>query len=99
MRYADRLTFVKKTESYYDPAQGEYVEGEEVRTVKPCKLSPMKIDRKRELFGDVDTRITVARLQQPYAQSFDHIEINNKIMQLKHRSDYRRGVFYLEGDF
>lgn len=99
MRFSDRITFVTISESVYDPSTGDYIESQPIYDTVPCKLSPIKIDRKKELFGELDTRITVARLQRPYTDEFDHIEINNKKMKLKHRSDYRKGVFYLEGDF
>ena len=99
MRFDKRVTFVNIEESYYDPELGEYVDGEIIKDVVPCNLSPMKLDRKKELFGEIDTLVTVVRLQKPYNKPFDHIEINNKKVNLKHRSDYRKGVFYVEGDF
>lgn len=99
MRTSDRITFVRIPESYYDPDKGGYIEGEPVETVKPCKLSALGIDRTQELFGSVDTRITIARLLHPYDNDFDHVYIDGKEYQVKRQSDYRKGVFYLEGDF
>ncbi|WP_339165375.1 hypothetical protein [Siminovitchia sp. FSL W7-1587] len=97
MRFADRITFVKETESYYDPEKGEYVEGEPIKDTKPCMLSKMGVDRTNELFGQIDKVITVARLQRPYTKEFDHVTINGQKYNVKRQSDYRKGVFYLEG--
>lgn len=98
MRFDKRITFVTENEAYYDPVKGEYVEGELIKDTKPCNLSPIKIDRKKELFGAIDTKITVVRLQRPYTKKFDYIEIDGQKLTLKHQSDYRKGVFYLEGE-
>lgn len=99
MRFNKRITFVKETEAYYDPDLGEYVEGEPVKDTVPCNLSPMKVDRKKELFGELDIVVVVARLQRPYTKEFDYIEISERKVEMLHRSDYRKGVFYLEGAF
>lgn len=99
MRFSDRITFVAIPESYYDPDKGEYVEGEPIKKMKPCKLSGLGIDRTQQLFGNVDKHITVARLLHPYFDDFDHVYIDGKEYQVKRQSDYRKGVFYLEGDF
>jgi len=99
MRFADRITFVSKGESYYDPYENKYVEGEPRYDTKPCKLSSLGMDRTQQLFGTLDKRITVARLQRPYEKEFDHVEINHKKYTVTGISDYRKGVFYLEGAF
>lgn len=92
------MTFVTMGESYYDPDMGEYVEGELKYDTVPCNLSPIRLDRKKELFGEIDTEITVARLQLPYLKEFDYVTINERKRSIKHRSDFRKGVFYLEGN-
>ena len=97
MRFNGRITFVKETDSYYDPVKGEFVEGEPVVETVPCKLSALGVDRTNELFGQIDKKIIVARLQRPYTKKFDYIEINGQKYNLKRQSDHRRGVFYLEG--
>src|SRR5690625_3203916 len=103
MRFSDRITLVKEMDSYYDPEKGEYVEGDPVKTVRPCKLSSMGVDRTNQLFGQIDTAITVARLQRPYNDRVDYAYLNekedqeNQKYQVRRQSDYRKGVFYLEG--
>jgi len=99
LRFSDRITFVNIEESYYDPTKNGYVEGEEIRTTKPCNLSTLGLNRTQELFGNLDTRITVARLQRPYLNEFDHVLINEKKYTVTSKSDYRKGVFFLEGAF
>lgn len=101
MRMSDRITFVTISDSYYDPNKGEYVESEPVEETKPCKLSTVGIDRSKELFGEIDIQVVVARLQHPYLKEFDHVLIENGLYkgkyQVKRQSNYRKGVFYLEG--
>lgn len=106
MRFADRITFVNVTESYYDPITGKHVKGEIVKTELPCNQSTLGIQRTNELFGQIDRVITVARLQRPYHGKIDYVYLNEDPAQkdeekqkyeVKRQSDYRKGVFYLEG--
>lgn len=96
MRFSDRLTFVKKGESYYDPSQGEYVESEPIKTKVPCKLSALGTERTLQIFGVLDKQVEIARLQHPYTNDFDYVEINDQKYNLKRQSDYRKGVLFLE---
>ncbi len=98
MRFNKRLTFVTDGESHYDPTVGDWIEGEKSYDTVPCNLSSLKVDRKKELFGEIDTNIQVVRLQHPFNKDFNYIEIEGKKQVIKHRSDYRKGVFYLERD-
>lgn len=99
MRFADRITFVNVTDSYYDPIEGEYTDGQEIKTKKPCHLSALGVTRTNELFGEVDKQITVARLQHPYSGKIDYVHLNDSEQKynVKRQSNYRKGVFYLEG--
>lgn len=97
MRFNKRITFVTIGASYYDPALGEYVESAPTEVTKPCNLSTLGINRTNELFGQIDRVITVARLQQPYTAPFDYVLIGGQKYNVKRQSDYRKGVFYLEG--
>lgn len=106
MRFDKRVTFVNETDSYYDPIKGEEVKGEIIKTTKPCNLSNLGVNRTNELFGQIDKVITVARLQHPYNGKIDYVYLNEDENQdddkkqkyyVKRQSDYRKGVFYLEG--
>ncbi|MGN7183676.1 hypothetical protein [Cytobacillus kochii] len=97
MRFDDRITFVKEQESFYDPVKGEWVEGELTKKTLPCNLSNLGITRTAELFGSIEKSVTVARLQVPFGGPIDYVLINEQKYQIKRRSDYRKGVFYLEG--
>src|SRR5699024_2744081 len=96
MRFNKRITFVTDGESYYDPNVGDWVEGKKEYDTVPCNISSLRIDRTKELFGEIDNDIQVVRLQRPYNKQFNYIEIDGKKQNIKHRSDYRKGVFYLE---
>ena len=97
MRFADRISFVTRAESYYDPDKGEYVESEPIEDVKPCNLSTLSTQRTNELFGSINEMVTVARLQRPYNKDFDYVLIDNEKYEVTRQSDYRKGVFYLRG--
>jgi|SRR5699024_1242401 len=96
MRFNHRASFVTDGESHYDPTLGEWVDGVPVIDIVPCNISSLRIDRTKELFGEIDNDIQVVRLQRPYNKQFNYIEIDGKKQNIKHRSDYRKGVFYLE---
>ena len=97
MRFSDRISFVTEPEKEYDPNTGRYTTHEPVIDTKPCKLSSMGSQRTVELFGEIDRVITVARLQRPYTKPFDYVLIDNQKYTERRQSDYRKGVFYLEG--
>lgn len=98
MRFSNRITFVTKQDEYYDPSTGEYVESEPIKDTKPCKISAMGMNRLKELFGEVDEDVTIARLQRPYTSEFDYVEIGSDSYKVKQRSDYYKGVLFLERD-
>lgn len=98
MRFTDRITFVTETEGGYNPDTGNFDDAVLIKQTLPCNLSPLGIERTATLFGDVDTEITVARLQQPYQAAFDHVEVNGQRLKVKRHIPHRReSVFYLEG--
>lgn len=96
MRFADRITFVRDADSYYDPTLGQWVEGEVVKDVQPCQFSPLGTERTVQLFGNLDKVVTVARLQRPYKKKFEHVLINEEKFLVQKQSNYRKGVLYLE---
>lgn len=97
MRFKDRITFVQEQEAQYDPIEGKWSEGEPLKDTVPCNLSTLGVTRTNELFGQIDKKITVARIQHPYNKIIDYVLIEEQKYQIKRRSDYRKGVFYLEG--
>src|SRR5690625_7879594 len=80
----------------YDPETGEYTEPIIEKTELPCHLSGLSIERSKELFGELDTNVIVARLQQPYGDDFDYVIIDDKKYNVTRRSKYRRDAYYLE---
>lgn len=98
MRFNKRVTFVTDGESRYDPEIGDYVEGEKDYDTVPCNISTLRVDREKELFGEIDTSVKVVRLLRPYTKDYNYIEIDGRRQRVKTRSDYKKGVFYLERD-
>ncbi|WP_433956990.1 hypothetical protein [Cytobacillus horneckiae] len=97
MRFNNRITFVQEQEAQYDPIEGKWTEGVPLDDIVPCNLSTLGVTRTNELFGQIDKKIIVARLQLPYNKIIDYVLIGEQKYQIKRRSDYRKGVFYLEG--
>ena len=96
MRFSDRITFVQETEAFYDPRLGRWVEGLETFIEKPCKLTELGTERTTELFGRFDRQLTVARLQRPHLQDFNHVLVDGTKFEVQRQSNYRKGVLYLE---
>lgn len=97
MRFSHRITFVAETDGGYDPETGKHIEPTITEDTRPCNLSELGTERTNELFGQIDKRIIVARLQRPYNEPFDYIKIGEQRYNIKRQSEYRKGVFYLEG--
>jgi len=98
MRFNKRITFVTDSESYYDPIIGDYVEGEKQKDTVPANINKTSAEQSKQLFGEIDTIMIIARTQRPYNKHFDYIEIDSKPYNLVRQSDVRKGVFYLERD-
>lgn len=96
MRFNKRITLVKRQGNYYDPEKGENVELPPKKSVVPCNVTSLGIERKKELFGDIDVNILVVRLQRPHKNSIDYVMYNDKKHTIKSRSDYKKGVLYIE---
>lgn len=78
MRYLDKVVFIKKTDSYYDPELGEHVDGELVETTLDCNATDLGAERSVALFGDVQEKSKVIRLQPLNdVPTFDYLTINN----------------------
>ncbi|MBN6206382.1 hypothetical protein JYK21_07945 [Ralstonia pickettii] len=101
MRFDKRVTFVHETDGYYDPEKGEYVEGEYDDKTLPCNVSRLGLERTNQIFGQVDRVMSVIRLQRPYLDNFEYLYLGddkNQKLQVKRQSDYKKGVFYVEGE-
>jgi len=100
MRFNDRITFIREFEGGFNPVTGEHEEPRIEDDERACMLSTMGINRTNELFGQVDKQIIVARTQQPYLSDIDYVTITKGNYQGKYnvmrRSNYRKGVFFLE---
>ena len=96
MRFADRITFIAETGGGYNPETGKHDPPSTNRVVIPCHLSRLGMDRTNQLFGVVDKVVTVARLQRPYTERFTSVSIDDEPYKVLRKSDYRKGVLFLE---
>ena len=102
MRYSDRINFITETNGGYNPDTGNHEQPTKVVETKPCNISTVGVKRSAELFGEVDTSIIIARLQRPYHNKFNRVEVpigqykgNYRIKErVYHRN---QTAFYLEG--
>lgn len=98
MRYDKRITFVREIEGGFNPSTGNHDEGELIKEELPCNVSNLGINRTNELFGNIDTRIIVVRLQRNYERKFDYVLIDGiKYYVKRHIPHQYESVFYLEG--
>lgn len=98
MRFSDRITFVLIEESKYNPSTGSYDKSEPIKTIVPCKLQPLSVKRRAELFGNVNKQTTVAIFRRPYARPFTHIEYNGKEYKDIQSSTHKKSAIYIAGD-
>lgn len=98
MRFSDRVTIVSVIGGGYNPDAGFHDESETVKHTLPCKLSAMGLNRRKELFGELDEGVTIARLQRPHKGNVDYVEVDGKRYEVTQQSNYRKGVLFLVGD-
>ncbi|WP_423367475.1 hypothetical protein [Melissococcus plutonius] len=79
MRYMDKIIFVKKSESHYDPEFGEWVEGTPIKTSTIANVTDVGVDRSTAIFGDVKQGAKVIRTQPFFSlPEFDYIEYDDR---------------------
>ncbi|WP_148417210.1 hypothetical protein [Oceanobacillus jeddahense] len=96
-----RVTFVSETDGYYDPEKGEWIPGELDEKTLPCNANKLGIESTNQIFGQIDKKMSVIRLQRPYYKDFEYLYLGDKKeqkYQVKRQSDHRKGVFYVEGE-
>lgn len=98
MRFNKRITLVEEQDKRYDPVKGEYVQGDPIETVLPANVTALSMERRNELFGNINVNIIVARTRRVDNTTIDYVLFNGDRYALKGRSDYRKGVLFLEGD-
>lgn len=98
MRFNNRITFVHIAESKYDTETGNYKESEPVRTIMSCNLQQVGIQKRAEVFGDINKALTMAILRRPYNKPFTHVEYRGHKFQVIQSSTFRKTALYIEGD-
>lgn len=78
MRYDKPIYFVKESGKYYDPDFGEWQIDEPVKTKRRANITHMSAERQLAVFGDVRSDRAIVRLQRPFIEPYDFIEINGK---------------------
>lgn len=79
MRYMDKISFFKETESKYDYELGEHVKGVLEETELEVNITDLGSERSIKLFGDIQENAKVIRLQPiQEALAFDYVVIESK---------------------
>lgn len=97
MRYADRLTFIDRSDERYDPELGEYVAGDSYEVTVPCFVLDLGIEKAKLMFGDVSKSRKVAYLQNPYPKPYQLCRYDGKLYKVL-IDRQSKTVLYLEGD-
>lgn len=82
MRYDDRMTFIKLGEEVYDPDTSTFIQSDEELATVPCHVSDLGMDRSMAIFGDYKKGRKVVRLENPYIESYDRVEYQDKLWQV-----------------
>lgn len=98
MRFADRITFVHITESVYDTTTGNYTDGKTTRKIVPCHIAKMGMERRTELFGNIDRQITQVTMRRPYNYPYTQVEYKGKLYETVGNSNYNKSALFVEGD-
>lgn len=98
MRTNNRITLVEKQGEWYNPETGNREEMPPKKTTIPATLSNLSIQKRNELFGNINVNIISAITRRPVTIPYDYVEINGKRYNFKAESNYRKGILYLEGD-
>lgn len=97
MRFNKRVTFIYQT-SKYSPELQKHIESVPIEHIRPCNLAPLSMKRRQELFGSVNTAITVIRLRRPFTKKYTAVMYKDQLYVVNEKSEYKKGVLYVEGD-
>lgn len=79
MKFIDDIVFVKKTDAYYDPEPGKWVEGDPEKTETTANVTDLGTNRSVELFGELKKGAKVIRLQRLFnLPEWDHVLIDDQ---------------------
>ena len=96
MRYDVEVNFIVKGEKVYDESTGNYIAGIDVPTPKWVNVSDLGEDRKKMLFGNLNVKAKVIRIQGVYTDKFDLIELGTSKYVVESAKHFRNeSVFYV----
>lgn len=96
MRYDNIIYLVYAKEPSYNPKLGRYEDETTVDDKRHANISKVSLERNRELFGDVDSDVTIIRLQGLVKGNPDYIKIKDKEYNIIKKTTTRRDTaFYI----
>ena len=98
MRLSDRVIFVKiEGATGYDPVTGEDSKGTENKTVCPCHVSGLGVEKQMTLFGSREKEIIQCRLLREAPTDYDHVlYAGDPYKCIQNTGERRKNTLYLE---
>ena len=96
MRYDNIIYLVYAKESLYNPKLGRYEDETTLDDKRYANISKVSLERNRELFGDVDSDVSIIRLQGLVKGNPNYIKIKDKAYNIIKKTTTRRDTaFYV----
>lgn len=99
MRFADKVTFVKKVKSHYDFDEGEEVDDGEVDTDRMAKVTTPVKENRDEIMGSQKTDQIIIHLKNRYKDSYDFLKWKDHSYFFVNQTVVgNRQIIYMRGD-
>lgn len=96
MRYDNIIYLVYVKEPSYSPKLGRYEDETSIDDKRYANVSKVSLERNNELFGDVDSDVTIIRLQGLVKGNPDYIKTKDKAYNIIKKTTTRRDTaFYV----
>lgn len=96
MRYDCEVNFIKDGSKIYDESTGNHVTLPGTQVTKWVNVSDLGEDRKKMLFGNLNVKAKVIRIQGVYTDKFDSIALGTSKYVVESAKHFRNeSVFYV----
>jgi hypothetical protein len=89
MRYDKRVTFIKLGTPAYDPATGDYIDGEPEETTKPADVYQTSEKLQKLIYDGIRQDAITIQLQNKYTKAFDMIRYDGRLYRVDTRKRCR----------
>ncbi len=89
MRYDKRVTFIKFGTPVYDPATGDYTDGEPEETTKPADVHQTSEKLQKLIYDGIRQDAITVQLQNKFTKAFDAIRYDDRLYRVDTRKRCR----------